>query len=231
MEQQRKPNPSWMWLLLAFGFSVVASSCGGTAEATPNTVIRRADGIQVVSADEAEKLLADGEARTGAARRTDAVSAADDQTAQSTETTLSVTEANRSFQVRLGTALTVFNTCLGEAGYTFVGIPGQTDDPVAAEPAYLGALISCNNESGIGAILSEQNSRQETLTAEQKVAVNESGRAVFECLIDRGWDMGELEPNQNGILTVSRFPNIPPSRQTEFQRDLDECGWNDLELG
>lgn len=184
--------------------------------------MRGADDVQIVTAEEAERLLAEGEGKAGAATR-NAISA--------TETTLSVTEANRSFQVKLGTALTVFNSCLADAGYTFVGIPGQTDDPIAAEPGYLGALISCNNESGIGNILAEQNTRQQNLTAEQKTSINESGRQVFECLIDRGWDMGELQPNQNGILSASRFPDIPPSRQTEFQRDLDECGWNDLDLG
>lgn len=182
----------------------------------------RADEVQIVSADEAETLLAEGEARAGAATRNEA---------EITETTLSVTEANRSFQVRLGTALTIFNSCLGEAGYSFVGLPGQSDDPTAAEPEYLAALIACNNESGIGAVLAEQNDRQQNLTAEQKVAINESGRLVFECLVERGWDLGELEPNQNGILGASRFPDVPPSRQTEFQRDLDECGWNDLDLG
>lgn len=205
-----------VWLAL------VAASCGRGAEPETLTVVMRADDVRVVSAEEAGELLAEGEQRTGSATRNES---------SATETTLSVTEANRSFQVRLGTALSVFNGCLGEAGYSFVGLPGQSDDPVAAEPAYLGALISCNNESGIAGILAEQSSRQENLTAEQKVAINESGRQVFDCLIERGWDLGELQPNQNGILTAGRFPDVPPSRQTEFQRDLDECGWNDLDLG
>ncbi len=181
-----------------------------------------ADDVQIVGRQEATELLAQGESRAGAATRNEATP---------TETTLSVTEANRSFQVRLGTALSVFNGCLSEAGFTFVGIPGQTDDPAAGEPGYLEALISCNNESGIGNILAEQNTRQQNLTAEQKTSINEAGRRVFECLIDRGWDLGELTPNPNGILTASQFPSIPPSRQDEWQRDLDECGWNDLDLG
>jgi hypothetical protein len=217
--------------------ALIAAGCGGSVEAAPNTVVRTADQVQVVSPAEAEQLLADGQARVGDAVRTDRSGRSGpdgentDGQADGTGGDLAVTEANRSFQVRLGTALTVFNTCLGEVGYSFVGLPGQTDDPVAAEPGYIGALISCNNESGIGAILAEQNARQQDLTADQKVAINESGRTVFECLIDRGWDLGELQPNENGILTVSRFPDVPPSRQTEFQRDLDECGWNDLDLG
>ncbi len=208
--------------LVALAALVGLSACGSSAGAETETVIRRADDIQVVDPDEAEALLADGAARAGAADRNEV---------EPTATTLSVTEANRSFQVRLGTALTVFNTCLGDAGFTFVGIPGQTDDPAAADPGYLPALISCNNESGIGNILSEQQARQASLSADQKAAINESGRQVFECLIDRGWELGELVANQNGILTASRFPDVPPSRQDEFQRDLDECGWNDLDLG
>ncbi|MEM9131765.1 MAG: hypothetical protein AAF962_09705 [Actinomycetota bacterium] len=185
------------------------------------TIVRTADEVQIVSPEEAARLLEEGQSRAGDATRVDAATAS----------TLAVTEANRSFQVELGTALTIFNSCLGDAGFVFVGIPGQTDDPRAAEAGYLGALISCNNESGIGNLLAEQNSRQAELTAEQKTSINTSGRAVFECLVDRGWDLGELVPNQNGILTASRFPDVPAERQDEFQRDLDECGWNDLDLG
>ncbi len=211
-------------LVAVLVLAVVGAACSSGSEraADSEVVVRTADGVQVMEPAEAAALLAEGADRAGAATRVES---------ERTETTLSVTEANRSFQVRLGTALTVFNTCLGEAGFVFVGIPGQTDDPRAAEAGYLGALISCNNESGIGNILAEQNARQSQLTAEQKTSINESGRSVFECLIDRGWDLGELVPNENGILTASRFPDVPPERQDEFQRDLDECGWNDLDLG
>ena len=221
----RVPTSPWRargWVVAAAALCLLISGCGRADAADTEVVVMRADDVQVVEADEAAALLEAGRSRAGRASRSES---------SPTATTLSVTEANRSFQVRLGTALTVFNTCLGDLGITFVGIPGQTDDPAAAEPDYLPALISCNNESGIGNILQEQQARQASLTAEQKAAINESGRAVFECLIDRGWDMGELEPNQNGILSASRFPDVPPSRQTEFQRDLDECGWNDLDLG
>ncbi len=190
-------------------------ACGGKDESAPSVNVQSADEVQIVDSDEASDLLEEGQ----------------DRATSSTSTTLAVSEAGRSFQTRLGTALTVFNTCLGEVGYTFVGIPGQTEDPIAAEPEYLTALIECNNESGIASVLQEQGVRQQDLTASEKKEANESGRTVFGCLIDRGWDLGELEPNDNGILSPSRFPAVPPSRQDEFQRDLDACGWNDLELG
>ncbi|MEL6982661.1 MAG: hypothetical protein AAFO29_09590 [Actinomycetota bacterium] len=160
---------------LGLVLALLVSGCGARADADPVTVVRSADDIQVVSAEEAARLLAEGESRAGAATRSET---------EATDTTLSVTEADRSFQVRLGTALTVFNTCLGDAGFTFVGLPGQSDDPQAADPGYLEALIGCNNESGIGNLLQEQNARQSELTAEQKTAINEAGRTVFECLID-----------------------------------------------
>ncbi len=206
---------------MVLAVSALAVGCAGGEDDGAETIVRTADQVQIVSPEEAARLLEEGESRAGDANRVDAATA----------TTLGVTEANRSFQVELGTALTIFNSCLGDAGFTFVGIPGQTDDPRATEDGYLGALISCNNESGIGNLLAEQNSRQSELTAEQKTSINTSGRAVFECLIDRGWDLGELVPNQNGILTASRFPDVSAERQDEFQRDLDECGWNDLDLG
>lgn len=209
-------------LTVLIALAVLAGGCASTVEAQPQTVVMAADDVQLVTPEDAVRLLEEGESRAGGVSRTEV---------SPTETTLSVTEANRSFQVRLGTALSVFNTCLGELGFTFVGLPGQSDDPVAAEPEYLAALISCNNESGIGNILAEQNTRQQDLSAEQKTAINEAGRMVFECILDRGWDLGELTPNANGILTASQFPTVPPSRQNEWQRDLDECGWNDLDLG
>lgn len=202
-------------LLGTLALALTLGACGDKDASAPSVNVQSADGVQIVEADEAEDLLEEGQERA----------------TSSTSTTLAVSEASRSFQTRLGTALTVFNTCLGDVGYAFVGIPGQTDDPIAAEPEYLTALIECNNESGIANVLQEQGVRQQDLTADEKKEANESGRAVFGCLIDRGWDLGDLEPNDNGILSPSRFPAVPPSRQDEFQRDLDDCGWNDLELG
>ena len=127
--------------------------------------------------------------------------------------------------------MTAFNGCLADLGLRFVGIPGQTDDPAAEEPDYLPALISCNNESGIGEVLQEQNERPGDLSPEQKKTRNEEEKAIFERLVDRGWDFGPLEPNENGILTASSFPDDINVRADEFARDLDACGWNDPQLG
>lgn len=195
------------------------TACGGDGGDERTVVVRGADDVQIVPADEAAELLARGQARgTGPGP-------------ERTEATVAVAESSRSFQTRLGTALATFNGCLQERGLAFVGLPGQTDDPRAADPDYLPALVACNNESGIASVLQEQGSRQAALDAEQKERLNTEARTVFECLLDRGWDFGDLEPNENGVLTPTAFPDDIATRQDEFGRDLDACGWNDLELG
>lgn len=198
----------------------VLSGCGSTAPEAV-VVVQGVDEVQVVSADEASRLLDESQARA----------ADEDDSIRTLATTLPVVESSRSFQTRLGSALATFNGCLAERGLRFVGIPGQTDDPLAAEPDYLPALIACNNESGIAAVLDEQNSRQSALTADDKKRLNTDSKQVFECLVDRGWAFGPLEPNNNGVLSPSAFPDDINSRRDEFSRDLDACGWNDLDLG
>ena len=186
-----------------------------------NVVVRGADEIKVVDADEAERLLDDGAARA----------AGNEQSVRTEATAVPVVESGRDFQTRLGTALASFNGCLQERGFQFVGLPGQSDDPVASDPDYLPALIACNNESGIASVLQEQGDRQAELSADEKKRLNEDSQVVFECLLDRGWEFGELEPNQNGVLSPSSFPDDINTRRDEFNRDLDSCGWNDLDLG
>ncbi|MGF1598733.1 MAG: hypothetical protein ACFCVK_17695 [Acidimicrobiales bacterium] len=185
----------------------------------PTVVTRRADDVQVVPPDEAARLLDEGRDRVAAVAPA------------GPEATVAADESSRSFQTRLGTALVVFNGCLDERGFRFVGLPGETDDPAAADPNYFPALVACNNESGIAAVLQEQSERQTDLGVDDKVALNEDAKALHECMTDRGWDLGPLEANENGVLSITRFPDDLADRPDEFTRDLDACGWNDLDLG
>lgn len=181
--------------------------------------VRGVDEVQVMSADEAAALLDGGPGAAGPAVRNAAV--ADE---------LEVTESGRSFQTRLSTALTTFGSCLDDRGYSFIGLPGQ-GNPDADDQGYITALIACNAQSGISTVFQEQNDRQSDLTAAQKTALNENARDLIECMKDRGWAFGDLEPNQNGVLTPSSFPNDIQTRPEEWERDLDDCGWYDLDLG
>jgi len=203
--------------LAAGALLTVLAACGETTVEITTTV-RGVDEVQVMSADQAAALL-DGGGTVGAATRT-----------RTEAEQLEVTESGRSFQTRLSTALTTFGNCLDERGFRFIGLPGQ-GNPDADDPQYIAALIACNAESNISGVLQEQNDRQQSLTAAQKQSLNENARDLVECLRDRGWEFGELQPNQNGILTPSSFPPDTQTRQEEFSRDLDECGWFDLDLG
>ncbi len=208
------------WSIVVAVLAALTAGCS-QPETETAVVVRGADEIKVVDADEAERLLDEGASRA----------AGNEETVRTDATTVSVVESGRSFQTRLGTALATFNGCLQERGFQFVGIPGQTDDPTASDPDYLPSLIACNNESGIANVLQEQGDRQAALTADDKKRLNEDSQVVFECLLDRGWDFGALEPNQNGVLSPSSFPDDINARRDEFNRDLDACGWNDLDLG
>ena len=202
----------------ALALAWAATACGD-ADTEVTVTVRDVDGVQVMSADEAEALLDGSAGAVGAAQRTRAEA-----------DPLEVTESGRSFQTRLSTALTTFGTCLDENGFSFIGLPGQ-GNPDADEAKYISALIACNAVSGISGVLQEQNDRQQDLTAAQKQSLNENARDLIECMLDRGWEFGDLVPNQSGILTPSSFPPDLQTRGDEFDRDLDACGWFELDLG
>ncbi|GEM_PF-6918345 len=203
---------------LALGALLLILAACGDSTVQVTTTVRGVDEIQVMSAEQAAALL-DGGGAVGSATRT-----------RTEAQQLEVTESGRSFQTRLSTALTTFGNCLDERGFSFIGLPGQ-GNPDADDQAYISALITCNAVSNISGVLQEQNDRQQNLTAAQKKALNEDARDLVECMRDRGWEFGELQPNQNGILAPSSFPPDIQTRQDEFNRDLGDCGWFDLDLG
>lgn len=197
---------------------ILAAGCGDAA--TQVTVsVRGVDEVTVMPAADAQRLLDGGPGVAGEVRRNRAEAER-----------LEVTESGRSFQTRLSTALSTFGGCLSDRGFSFIGLPGQ-GNPEADEQQYISALIACNAVSGISSVLQEQTARQGELTAAQKRALNENARDLVSCMLDRGWQFGELAPNQSGILSPSSFPTDIQERSEEFNRDLEACGWFDLDLG
>lgn len=207
------------------GGLVLLFLAAGCSSSDPDSIVitRRADEVQVVPADVARDLLAGGADRAGAATRVESEAA--------TGTTLPISQAEQGFQARLSTALGVFNTCLQEEGYEFVGLPGRTDDPAAQDPGYLPALQTCNSRAGLLALLQEQQQRQASLSPEQIESLNEQLRTAWDCVRDRGWAFGDLAPNQNGVLQPSEQPENLLNRIDELSPDLEACGFNDIELG
>ena len=104
--------------------------------------------------------------------------------------------------VKLMDALDTFNSCLDSEGWSFIGLPDPAagaDEPVNS-PDYLAALILCNSRSSIADTFQEfQTSRQE-LDPDEIREQNEEFIELAECLRGRGWQIGDLAPDENGLL-------------------------------
>ncbi len=104
--------------------------------------------------------------------------------------------------VKLMDALDTFNSCLDSEGWSFIGLPDPAagaDEPVNS-PDYLAALILCNSRSSIADTFQEfQTSRQE-LDPDEIREQNEEFIELTECLRGRGWQVGDLVPDENGLL-------------------------------
>ena len=104
--------------------------------------------------------------------------------------------------VKLMDALDAFNSCLDSEGWSFLGLPDPAagaDEPVNS-PDYLAALILCNSRSSIADTFQEfQTSRQE-LDPDEIREQNEEFIELAECLRGRGWQIGDLAPDENGLL-------------------------------
>ena len=104
--------------------------------------------------------------------------------------------------VKLMDALDTFNSCLDSEGWSFIGLPDPAagaNEPVNS-PDYLEALILCNSRSSIADTFQEfQTSRQE-LDPDEIREQNEEFIELTECLRGRGWQVGDLVPDENGLL-------------------------------
>ncbi len=117
------------------------------------------------------------------------------------EAEIEVAEAEEDELDGLLNAVTMFNSCLGDEGFEFMGAPGQ--DGAAAdefEGDYLAALGKCATESDILAAFQAFGDAQANLTPEEIEETN-FGLPVFkECMEDLGWEVAELVPDERGAL-------------------------------
>ena len=102
--------------------------------------------------------------------------------------------------------LSIFNTCMDDEGFEFIGVPGQpgpdgeTLDPDQIEPGYIEALQKCATQSNILDSLQTYSDAQANLTTEQ-IAQTNFGIPVFkECMERLGWEVEELAPDARGLL-------------------------------
>lgn len=145
-------------------------------------------------------------------------------TEPSTETTIVVAEAEADELDSLLNALTVFNTCLADDGFEYIGAPGiggstgeEFDEP------YLQALGKCATASNVVEALQGYGSALDERTPEEIAAFN-FGLPVFrECMIARGWTVGELVPDERGALGFGTALEPPPGTDGFGTDDVSDC--------
>ena len=123
-------------------------------------------------------------------------------TTQPPKETIPLAEEDINPGLKLMDALGGFNSCLAEEGFEFMGLPNEEAGAGALvnSPDYLEALGLCNSRTGIGDAFQEFQAARSDLTPQQIREDNEDFILLTECLRQKGWTIGELLPDENGLL-------------------------------
>ena len=139
---------------------------------------------------------------TTVASTTTTTTATTTTTVAPTKETVPLAEEDINPGVKLMGALDDFNSCLAAEGYEWMGFPNPdlgANDPVN-QPAYLQALQFCNSRTGISQAFQDFQTSRSDLTPEEIRQENENFILLADCLRSKGWLIGELSPDENGLL-------------------------------
>lgn len=130
--------------------------------------------------------------------------------------TIPLAEEDVNPGLKLMGALDDFNACLATEGYSWIGFPNAdlgANDP-ANQPGYLEALQLCNSRTGISNAYQDFQTSRTDLVPEMVRQENEDFIDLADCLRTKGWDIGELRPDENGLLS-------PGDRFSSADGDID----------
>ena len=130
--------------------------------------------------------------------------------------TIPLAEEDINPGLKLMGALDDFNACLATEGYSWIGFPNAdlgANDP-ANQPGYLEALQLCNSRTGISNAYQDFQTSRTDLVPEMVRQENEDFIDLADCLRTKGWDIGELRPDENGLLS-------PGDRFSSADGDID----------
>ena len=142
--------------------------------------------------------------------------------------TIPIAEEEGAAGAKLMDSLDEFNSCLSSEGYSFMGLPNQEagpEDPVN-NPDYLRALVLCNSRTNIQSQFQEFQESRNELTPDEIKEQNEQTIALGECLKGKGWNVGDLAPDENGLLNPSQFSSPDGQINTD---DIRSCA-SDMSL-
>ena len=148
-------------------------------------------------------------------------------TTQPPKETIPIEEDEVNPGIKLMDSLDGFNSCLSSEGWSFIGIPNQETGPEEPvnNPEYIQALILCNSRTGIGEAFQEFQSSRSDMDPDEIREQNEQTIRVGDCLSGKGWSVGELTPDENGLLNPTEFQSPDGDIDTNDIRDcISELG-------
>ena len=142
--------------------------------------------------------------------------------------TIPLAEEDINPGLKLMGALDDFNTCLAAEGYQWIGFPNAdlgANDPVN-QPGYLEALQFCNSRTGIANAYQDFQTSRSDMAPDEIRQANEDFIELADCLRTRGWEIGELRPDENGLLSPGdQFSSVDGDIDTDEIRDcISEIG-------
>lgn len=142
--------------------------------------------------------------------------------------TIPLAEEDINPGLKLMGALDDFNACLATEGYSWIGFPNAdlgANDP-ANQSGYLEALQLCNSRTGISNAYQDFQTSRTNLVPDVLRQENEDFIDLADCLRTKGWDIGELRPDENGLLSPGdRFSSADGDIDTGEIRDcISEIG-------
>ena len=142
--------------------------------------------------------------------------------------TIPLAEEDINPGLKLMGALEDFNSCLAAESYSWIGFPNAdlgANDPVN-QPGYLEALQLCNSRTSISNAYQDFQTSRTDLAPDVVRQENEDFIDLADCLRAKGWDIGELRPDENGLLSPGdRFSSADGDIDTGEIRDcISEIG-------
>ena len=148
-------------------------------------------------------------------------------TTQPPKETIPIEEEEVNPGIKLMDSLDGFNSCLSSEGWSFIGIPNQEagpEDP-SNNPQYIQALILCNSRTGVGEAFQEFQASRSEMDPDEIREQNEQTIRLGDCLRGKGWSVGELTPNEDGLLNPTEFQSPDGDIDTNDIRDcISELG-------
>ena len=167
-------------------------------------------------------------ASTGESPTTTSTTTSTTTTVAPVKDTIPLAEEDINPGLKLMGALDDFNSCLATEGYSWIGFPNAdlgANDPVN-QPGYLEALQLCNSRTSISNAYQDFQTSRTDLAPDVVRQENEDFIDLADCLRARGWDIGELRPDENGLLSPGdRFSSADGDIDTGEIRDcISEIG-------